>query len=402
MTARAASTPPSRVVERAPVLLAVAVVLVALNLRSPLTSLPPLLLTIADDLHLGGAAAGVLTTLPVLCMGLFAPGAQRLGQRLGRETAIIHALLLLLAGTLLRLGGGTLAVLYLAAAVTGVGIAIAGTLLPGLVKEHFAARSGLMTGLYMAGMFVGASVAAQAAVPLADALGSWQRSLASWSVLVVVALAAWVPASRSLRADHALRDPAPGGGLPWRSATAWLLAAYLVGNSWQFYTQVAWIPATYEDLGRTSTAAATLLTVFTVVQAVFGVAAPALADRVRDLRLLIFPAVLLDACGTAGVAVAPEAAPLLWMLLLSAGLGAGFALGLVLLVRYAATPAAAGRLSALVFLVSYTVAGAGPVVFGALRDSTGGTRLPWALLVVVALLQLLAVLRLNPARRRIE
>ncbi len=375
--------------------------LVALNLRAPITSVPPLLLTIATDLHLSGAAAGLLTALPVLCMGLFAPVGQWMAHAVGREQAAAWALGLVLVGTFGRLGGGVAPVLYLATFLAGVGIAIAGTVLPGIIAEHFAARSGLLTGIWMAGMMAGAAAAAQFAVPLADLLSSWQASLASWSVLALVALIGWLPVTAHAR-RRAERVPRTGRpGLPWRSATAWLLAAYLVCNSWQFYTQVSWIPATYESLGRPATVAAALLTIFTVAQAFTGVGAPALADRIRDSRWLLAPSVLLGLVGSAGVAWRPEAAPVLWVVLLGLGLGGGFSLGLLLLVRYGRTPAASAGLTAMVFLVAYTLAAVGPVSFGWLRDASGGTRLPWALLAAVAAVQLLLVAGLSPDRRRV-
>lgn len=397
--ATATEAAPPRVVSGA--LLTVAMVLVALNLRSPITSVPPELVRISDDLHLSGAAAGLLTTLPVLCMGLFAPVAQALAARFGRESTVLLAVLLILAGTLVRLGGGVAAVLYLGAFVAGVGIAVTGTLLPGVVKAAFPRRGGLMTGLYMAGMMGGAALASQLTVPLANALGSWQRGLAVWSVFAVVALALWTPVVAAHRRHHAEAGTTPRaarGALPWRSTTAWLLAAYLFCNSWEFYTQVAWIPATYESYGWAAGAAAGLLTIFTLTQAVSGIGGPALADRVPDLRTLVLPSVILGILGTAGVAWLPQTAPLLWMVLLGLGLGAGFALGLVYLVVYARSPEASARLTALAFLVSYTCASIGPVVFGVIRDATDSWRVPWTVLVVIGVVQLAFVLQLSPRR----
>ena len=55
-----------------------AVVLLGLNLRTAVASLPPLLDTIRADLGLSGTAAGVLTALPVLCFGALAPVVPRL------------------------------------------------------------------------------------------------------------------------------------------------------------------------------------------------------------------------------------------------------------------------------------------------------------------------------------
>ena len=79
-------------------------------------------------------------------MGFFAPPAQRLAARVGRERAITVALCLVAAGLLMRLGGATVPLLYLGVLVAGAGIAVAGTVLPGIVKEFFADRAGTMTG----------------------------------------------------------------------------------------------------------------------------------------------------------------------------------------------------------------------------------------------------------------
>jgi CP family cyanate transporter-like MFS transporter len=274
--------------------------------------------------------------------------------------------------------------------------------LPGVIKEYFAGRSGLVTGLFMAGMMTSAALAAQLSVPLARALSSWQESLASWAVLSVVALGVWLPVTAHARQRFGEDEPVAREPLPWRSRTAWLLTAYLLCNGWLFYTQVSWIPATYESLGHSRASAGTLLTVFTVAQALSGVALPAFADRVNDLRGLIAPSVVTGLVGTAGVAFGPTAAPLLWMTLLGLGLGAGFALGLVLLVFYAETPRASARLTAMAFLVSYTVASLGAVVFGWLRDVTGGVHVPWVVLAGVALVELVFVARLSPRRPLVD
>lgn len=378
--------------------LAVAIFLVALNLRAALASLPPLVRTIQEDLGLSAATAGLLTTLPVLCMGLFAPAAQRLAHRVGREATVAWALSSILAGLLLRLAGEVLALLMASTMLVGVGIALSGTVLPGIVKQFYRSRSGAVTGLYLLAMMVGATAASALTVPLTDRLGSWQASLAVWAVLAVLGLAAWLPVVRAVN-DH---DEPPGpvrrDPMPWRSTTAWLLAVYLAMQSFGFYSQLAWIPPSYEALGWSAREAGLLLAVWSIVQLVTAVGGPALADRVRDRRVLVALALGLSVSGLLGVVVAPSAAPWLWVSLLGLGQGAGFALGLVKLVDYAPTPAASARLSALVFLLSYSVASTGPVVFGAVHDLTDGFRAPYLLLLGVVAVQLTLVPRLRPGR----
>src|SRR3954452_6020453 len=85
-----------------PALALVALAVLAFNLRTPTASLPPLLGDVQGALGLSGAATGLLTALPVLCMALCAPAAQRLAHRIGRETATLWAIGLGGAGAPLR------------------------------------------------------------------------------------------------------------------------------------------------------------------------------------------------------------------------------------------------------------------------------------------------------------
>ena len=380
-----------------------AIVLVALNLRAAITSVPPLVVTIQTDLGISGATAGALTALPVLCMGVFAPLAARLAHRIGREAAVAAALVVLTAGLLVRLGGDRVGVLLLGALLGGVGIAVCGTLLPGIIKEYFPRRAGVMTGVYMFSMTIGAATASGVSVPLAQILGGWPRALAAWSLVAAVRLLGWLPLLRTARAVRLARapggarpEPAARAHLPWRSRTAWLVAAYLATMSWQFYSQVAWLAPAYEARGWSAASAGALVAVYQVAQLASGVAGPALTQRLRDRRALLWPSVALMLLALLGLTLTPDAAPWVWAVVLGLGAGSGFAVGLVLFVDYARTPAAAARLTAMVFSMSYTVASIGPTAFGAVRDLTGGFAAPWAVLAMLAVVQLVLIAPLRP------
>jgi CP family cyanate transporter-like MFS transporter len=221
-------------------------------------------------------------------------------------------------------------------------------------------------------------------------------------VLAVVGLGAWLPVVRRVnrRTPPDVVDGRRAGTdpLPWRSATTWLLAGYLALQSVTFYSQIAWIAPAYQSHGWSAREAGFLLSLWSIAQLASGVGAPALADRVRDRRPLVAAAVACNLAGLAGLVLAPTAAPVLWVLLMALGQGGGFSLGLVKLVDYAPTPAASARLSALVFLVSYSTASLGPLLFGALRDATGGFTAPFAMLLAVAAVQMTLVPRLRPGR----
>jgi CP family cyanate transporter-like MFS transporter len=385
-------------------LMALALVAVSANLRTAIASVPPLARTIAADLDLSSAWIGALTTLPVLCMGLLAPAAQRLGTRLGAAASVQIAMVAVFAGVLLRYWGDHLWALYGGTFVAGFGIAVAGTLLPRLVKAVFPPeRTGTITGLYMLAMMGGAAASSALSVPLAARLGSWQASLASWSILAAVGALAWVPATvRISRYKAANPVAATSHGLPWRHPTAWLIAAYLAVQSWQFYSSLAWIAPSYVARGWDPTTAGYLLSAFGGAQLVSGLLGPVLTDRVHDHRALLMPAAGLAIAGMLGLLLAPDAAAWVWVCLLGLGQGAAFSLALVLLVDYAETPAGSGRLTAMTFFVSYTIASFGPTVTGALRDLTGDFHAIWLLMVLLTLVQMALAMQMKPGLTKVR
>ncbi|MEP7369241.1 MAG: MFS transporter [Dermatophilaceae bacterium] len=384
-------------------LLALSLVAVSASLRTAIASVPPLARTIAADLDLSSAWIGALTTLPVLCMGLLAPAAQRLGQRFGAAASVQLAMIVLFAGLLLRWWGDLLWALYAGTLLAGFGIAVAGTLLPRLVKAAFPpGRTGTITGLYMLAMMGGAAASSALSVPLAVRFGSWQGSLASWSVLAAVGALAWVPVTVGI-SRYQIANPVvdTSHGLPWRHRTAWLIAAYLAVQSWQFYSSLAWIAPSYVARGWDPTTAGYLLSAFGGAQLVSGLLGPVLTDRIHDHRALLIPAAILGLVGMLALTLAPDAAPWLWVVVLGLGQGASFSLALVLLVDYAESPAGSGRLTAMTFFVSYTIASFGPTVTGALRDLTGDFTVVWMLMTLMMLVQIALVLQMRPDLRKV-
>jgi Cyanate permease len=385
--------------------MALALVAVSANLRVAIASVPPLARTIAADLDLSHAWIGALTTLPVLCMGLLAPAAQRLGARLGAAASVQISIIAVFAGVLLRWWGDHLWALYGGTLVAGFGIAVAGTLLPRLVKAVFPPeRTGTITGLYMLAMMGGAAVAAALSVPLAARFGSWQASLASWSILAAFGAFAWAPVTAVISKYKAANPvAATTHRLPWRHPTAWLIAAYLVVQSWQFFSSLAWIAPSYVARGWDPTTAGYLLSAFSGAQLISGLLGPVLADKVHDHRTLLVPAASLALVGMLGLLLAPDTATAAWgsVCLLGLGQGAAFSLALVLLVEYAETPAGSGRLTAMTFFVSYTIASFGPTVTGALRDLTGSFQVIWLSMAFLTVVQVVLATRMKPGLAKV-
>jgi MFS transporter, CP family, cyanate transporter len=372
--------------------------LIGLNLRSVFGAVPPLLDDIGADLGLSGIALSLLTAIPTLCLGLLAPPAQRLALRMGHEQLTAAALILLTVAEVLRLFGSVVALLYLSTFLTGAAIGAISTMMPGLLGHHLQSRPGVGAGIYSTAMAIGSAVAAWVAVPLATRLGGWEQSLASWAIPTALTAGCWLLVlPRVIGRRDATKPQSDVARLPWRSRTAWLLTAYFGLQTFLGFGAMTWVAQRYREAGWSAENASSLLSVLFAVQVVGMLALPIVTDRTRDRRPLLALTAGSAATGMLCFAATPALA---WVgvVLFGLGVGGGFAVGLVLLVDVTFSRAEAARLSALVFLLAYTIAACGPVLVGWLRDVTGAFTLPFWLLVIVGSFQLAVVPFLRPGR----
>jgi MFS transporter, CP family, cyanate transporter len=343
-------------------------------------SVPPVIDEIADDLGFSTAVAGLVTSAPILCFGLLAPVAPLLARRLGAERTLALALVPVVVGVLLR-AAPSAAALFAGTILAGAGVAVGNVLVPAIVKGRFERHTGAVTAIYVATLAAGAALAAGLTVPLERALdGGWQAALAVWALpaalaLAVVGLAVFVDRETTT---------ARGGPGALRSLLgdplAWQVTAFMGLQSLIFYAGLAWLPSILRDDGFGAGEAGALLALYTLASLPSSLAAPVIATRARDQRLLAAGATLLQTAGLAGLLLAPAAA-WLWISILALGQGATFSLALTLFVLRAADSRRAGELSGMAQAIGYCVAASGAFLVGALEDWSGGWDLPLAVLL---------------------
>lgn len=364
-------------------LLLASLMLIALNLRPALSSLAPLLRQIEGSTGLSSSAVGLLTTLPVLCLGLFAPLAPRLARRWGSERALGAILALLAAGIVLR---SLLppAGLFLGSLVAGACIGILGVLLPALVKRDFPAQAGQLMGLYTMMLCIGAALAAGATAPLAEAFGGhWQPALAAWALVALVALLVWLPQLRQPPSQTPARS---AGGSLWRNRLAWQITLYMGLQSSLAYIVFGWLPTLLMDRGLGTVQAGLMLSGSVLTQLLSALTAPWLATRGRDQRLAIVVVMVLTLAGLLGCLYAPVGSLWLWAVVLGLGQGGTFSLALALLVLRSRDAETAGRLSGMAQGAGYSLASLGPLLVGVLHDATHSWAPMGVLFCVIAVL----------------
>ncbi|MEE7492532.1 MFS transporter [Methylobacterium oryzae] len=365
-------------------LLGLALMLVAFNLRPALSTVGPLLATIRDGTGLGAGGAAILTTLPVLCLGIACALAAPLIRRIGPDLAVLAGSTILVAGLTLR-GFGGLVPLFAGTALAAIGIGLDNVLLPALVKRDFSGNGGLMTGLYTMTLCLGAAAGAGASVPVEHALGGgWPSALAVWSLPALAAAFVWVPFAR-----RTASTAAPSAGRLLRDPLAWWVTGFMGLQSSLAYILFGWLPLLLQGRGLTPLNAGLYASLATLVQAPGALLVAMLAARARDQRAWIVAIPGLTAAAFLVLALGAESLRIPAACALGFGIGGCFGLGLTLIVLRAADAASAAGLSAMAQGIGYTGACLGPLIFGLAHEVTGGWGAPTALFAGIAVAAIL-------------
>ena len=369
----------------------------SLSLRPQIVAVGPLLPSIQNGLHLSHSVAGLLPTLVVLCMGLFAPAGVALAHRFGERFSITFALALIgVFGVVRAVVPSAWAVIALTVPV-GIGVAVAGTLMPRAVKEAWPERPAFATGVYTTGISLGAAVSAAVAVPLASLLWGWRGSLASISAATAALLVAWLWFTAHQR-PHERPDGRPPP-FPWRSRIGWRLVTIFTLTSVAYYGINAWLPTVYVERGWSHASAGGLITVISVVTLPVSLLIAWAGDHHGSRRIyLTGGAVLLFLTGI-GVALLPGAG-WLWAVLIGIWVGMTFPSLMTLPLDVGVGPREVAGMAAMMLGVGYGLSSLAPFLFGAVRDATGSfTAVLW---LIVATAGLLALASLRAPHRQVQ
>jgi CP family cyanate transporter-like MFS transporter len=370
------------------------IAVIAFTLRVGLTSVPSVLESIQESTGWSDVTLGALTTIPVLCMGVFALQVPRIARGIGTRAAVAMGLVLLAAGMALRALEAVPGVLFVAAFLVGIGIAVVSGLVPALVRAVIPTATGLGSGIWTAVMFAGAALGGALTPTFALWFGSWGLALAAWAIPAVIAAFLWWPTPTPQGASTAT-SPVRIREFPWRDRRAWALTLYSATNSIVFYSTVAWLAPSYVERGYSQAAAGGLFGVYIVGTIIAGLSLPWVSQHVRARRSLLAGTVIVATLMLVLIGFVPDVATLLVLAVFGFTLSGSFALVLALLSEYGNDSAGSTRLTAMVFFVTYVVAALGPLVIGALIAATDSWSLVYSVLALLCLAQVAFVLPLR-------
>lgn len=386
-------------------LLVIGIVFIASTLRSPLTSVGPIIGPIRDSLNMSNVLAGFLTTIPLLAFAIISPFAPKLANRFGMELTLFVSLCLLTIGIIIR-SIGAIPLLLIGTFLIGVAIAFGNVLLPGLLKLNFPLQIGLMTGIYSVSMNISATIASGISVPIVEQTKfGWQGALAIWALLAGLAIFLWLPQLR--RKMDIQAKPSTGtankGNPFWRSPIAWAVTFFMGLQSLLFYSTSAWMPEMLTSGGMSAAQAGWMLSLLQFSQLPMTFIIPILAGKVKDQRSIVVGIVALYLIGYGGVWLSGGSSfTALWMVAIGIAGGSSFGLSMMFFTLRTETHMEAATLSGMAQSYGYLLAASGPVLFGFLHDLTGSWNSPMLIFLIGSLLLFLYGMQAGKNRKIIS
>ena len=375
-------------------------IVLSLALRPAIVSIGPVLLLIRERFELSYSQASLLTTIPDICMGVFALLAPRVAGKFGVDRSIVGALALLGVAVVGRAMAPSVLLLLTCTTLVGIGIAISGALIGGWIKSHFPGHAAFFVGIYAGGLSIGATIAAVFTEPLARLMSSWRGGAGAWSILCVTGIMSWMVLAKRFnnRASGSSQQLPVSHALPWRNLEAWLIAGYFGFSQFVLYALFAWLAPAAREMKISTLQPGILLGLFTLVFAAACLGMGALPTKAHDRRIWLAASSAIAAAGIAAMTFAPNGFPTLSVVVMAAGLGMAFTLGMTLPLDYVATAHEAGSWTVFTLFIGYLIAALGPFCFGTLRDHTGSYARPFLLLFAILFLMLCMTPALRPTR----
>ncbi|MCO4096098.1 MFS transporter [Macrococcoides canis] len=363
-----------------------AVLLLAANLRAPLTSVGVLLPKIDAALHLTTFQISIFAILPLLSFSFASYFAVNVSKKLGLNTTILFALSLIIIGIIIR-SITNIPSLFIGMLLIGIGIAFGNVLAPVFIKVSFPLHLGIVTALYTVIMNIFGAFSSAVAAPLAQSF-SYQFSLRAILFITILAFISWIYVLKSSKEADILDVPDTSLNI-WKSKLAWQITLFMGGQSVIFYSLINWLPLLLKQEGVDPAITGGYLTILQIAIIIFTFIVPMIAAKHADQVKLGWINGLLYIIAMLGIIFINHNYILIFIIML--GIAAGISFGLVntffsIKVKHSET---AKKLSGMAQSVGYLLAAISVMLFGVLHDITGNWNLSLYLLLADALMLLI-------------
>lgn len=372
--------------------------LVAANLRLPITIIPPLLSTIEKNLGIPKSLAGLITSIPLITFAIISPVIVKIAKKLGNELTIFVFFILLILGSYLRIIP-TVWALMLGTFLAGVGIDSGNVLVPAIIKDHMPNQIPLGTSLYtMSMLLIGAIGTALSGILITKV--SLQTTLAILSIVAIIALIFWIPNLKYNHRETTTTEHKTNYRSVWTQNLGWLITAFFGLQSIVYYSFITWLPSVLESHGISTIFASNLLTLLQLSGLPCSFIVPFLSIRKHGMRTLLIMLFIGYAIAPLGYLVSTSNAVFLTIITIVTGFGSGLAfnMAVVFFTEKTTNPYQTAEVSGMAQSAGYLLAAIGPVLFGFIENSVGSWNV--IILILIVLSTLLAISGLLVARHK--
>lgn len=378
-----------------------AIFFVSLNLRPSITSIGPLLNTISSDLNITNTQVSLLTSIPVFCMGLFAPLTVPVLRKLGYRWAVNLLIIVIGISTALRIMFGSYAALIITSFVAGLAIAIISPMINAFIKERFPQKLEPVIGVYSLAMGAGATLSAGFTGIFFEKYGSWQIALGLWGFLSIPALILWTIASGKQEQLAVRQLQSTEVRNPWKTKRAWFILLFFGLQTSSFFSLTTWLSPVAQEQGFSLVTAASVLTVMSIVQIIGNIIIPILVNRVPDRITWLYALLLIGTIGGGIMLIDADWAMWTGAVLFGLSLSGLFPIGLMLPLDEAKNNVEASSWSSMVLSGGFMMSAIVPLLIGAAYDMTGTHIVSKWIFIALFLLMFLAVYMVQVNKRHV-
>ncbi len=348
------------------------IILLAVNLRSAVTSFSPIVFFIREQLVLTSITESLIAATAPVMFALGAWVGTRPARVLGLEMTSLIVGLMIVAGHLLRGFAISGEWLIIGSLIALAGMGVGNLILPSIIRRYFPTKIGLLTTVYITFISFGTFIPPLIAVPIAESFG-WRVSLAQWAVLAALIL---IPAFGLLKENKEVELSAKPAKLPLsKSPTAVAVMMIFLISGITAYLAFGWLPTiAVEHAGVDVGQAALLLTIFAFVGLPSGLVAPLLAEKFPNSQwIIVAGAGISGIIGALGFIFIPELVFVFVVFLGAAQLT--FPLSLTLFNLRSRNPDTVLQVSSYAQFLGYGAASITTVSVGFISDFAGGWEL---------------------------
>ncbi|RDU67139.1 MFS transporter [Helicobacter didelphidarum] len=351
-------------------------VVIALNLRAPITFISPLVGDVQAHFYLSSAAVGFLTTLPLFAFGIFS----FLVSRFQHIKAMIVGLICIIIGEFIRAYGEFLysehlqnilksAHLFFGTMIMGAGIAVANVLLPTFVKSKFPNKIPQMMGIYSFTLNISAIIGLAVALPLMHYIGLL-NTMAIWILIALFALLLYIPQARNGRIKRIFTHKQESFNI-FKNLNAWKITLFMGFQSFMFYGVIAWLPKIIEEKGYGIDFATTITLITQFIALPTSLIVPVILASLRNKYKSLCMFIICSLYGVGMLLIlffSQDSVLYCAAVILGIPMGSVFTIALLFITQKSSSAFIALKLSAMAQGCGYLIASVSPLLIGKLHD----------------------------------